>query len=81
MEKTHRMFPVPLFQYEIDNYNELNTQLEEYIYGLQKMDKEGQKVSNAGGWHSPYFNIKDSDLLKKFLAIVHKYLFKIIKEF
>ena len=81
MEKTHKMFSVPLFQYEIENYNELNIQLEEYIYGLQKMDKRGLKVSNAGGWHSPYFNIQENNLLRKFLAIVHKYLFKIIKEF
>ena len=81
-QKTYKIFPVPIFEYKVENYNELNIQLEKYIYDLRKKDKKGLRISNDGGWHSPYFNIKENDLLKKFLDTIHKYLFEIItKEF
>ena len=43
----------------------LNKELEKYIYDLKKKDPQGQKRSNAGGWHSPFFNMKDSFVYKK----------------
>ena len=34
--KTHKLFPVPIFEYKIQNHDELNKKLEKYIYDLKK---------------------------------------------
>ena len=34
--KVHKFFPVPVFEKKLENYKELNPQLEDYIYGLKK---------------------------------------------
>mgnify|MGYP001176265769 CR=1 FL=1 len=78
--KIHKLFPVPVFEKKLDNYKELNKELEKYIYDLKKKDPQGQKRSNAGGWHSPFFNMKDSDLVKKFITSFTKYLPEIMSE-
>ena len=75
--KVHKIFPVPLFQFKIKNYKELNLELESYILNLKKKDKIGQKKSNAGGWHSPFFNLEDK-APKKFLQNIGEFLEKII---
>ena len=65
--KTHLLFPSPVFECKIDNYKEINLELEKYIHELKKNSK-GIKASNAGnGWHSPYFLISEVDILKKFV--------------
>ena len=76
--KTHKLFPVPIFEYKIQNHDELNKKLEKYIYDLKKKDPEGIKLSNNGGWHSPYFKIGESEVLKDFVKIIQKYLSEII---
>ena len=58
--KTFKIFPVPVFEYQIENHELINTELEKYIYELKKNDPKGQSKSNAGGWHSPDFIIKDN---------------------
>ena len=76
--KTHKLFPVPIFEYKIQNHDELNKKLEKYIYDLKKKDPKGIKLSNNGGWHSPYFRIGESEVLKDFVKIIQKYLSEII---
>ena len=76
--KTHKFFPVPIFEFKIQNYKELNKKLEEYIYKLKEIDPKGIKLSNSGGWHSPYFKIGESEVLKDFVKIIQKYLSEII---
>ena len=76
--KTHKFFPVPIFEFKIQNHEVLNEKLEEYIYKLQEIDPKGMKLSNSGGWHSPYFKIGESELLKDFVKIIQKYLSEII---
>ena len=76
--KTHKLFPVPVFEFRIQNYKELNKELEKYIYNLKKENPEGMNLSNKGGWHSPYFKIGESEILKDFVKIIQRYLSEII---
>lgn len=78
--KIHKFFPVPVFEQKINNYKELNSQLENYIYDLKKKDPQGQKRSNAGGWHSPFFNMKESEIIKKFISSFNDSLSEIMTE-
>ena len=64
----YKLFPVPVFEKKLDNYEELNKELEKYIYNLKKENPAGLVKSNAGGWHSPFFNMKDTVVIKKFNA-------------
>ena len=66
--RIHKFFPVPVFEQKLENFESLNLELENYIYELKKKDPDGQKRSNAGGWHSPFFNINESAVIKKFIS-------------
>ena len=59
--KIYRLFSSPIFNFRPENYNELNTELEEYILDLKKKYKNGQIKSNRGGWHSPFFDLIKDD--------------------
>ena len=78
--KLNKLFPVPVFEKKLDNYEKLNKELEKYIYDLQKDDPKGQVKSNSGGWHSPFFNMKNSPILQKFISNFSDYLFKVISD-
>ena len=78
--KVNKLFPVPVFEKKLDNYEQLNKELEKYIYDLQKDDPKGQVKSNSGGWHSPFFNMKNSPILQKFISNFSDYLFKVISD-
>ena len=78
--RIHKFFPVPVFEQKLENYKELNPQLENFIYDLKKNNPEGQKRSNAGGWHSPFFNINESEPVKKLISSFIKSLPEIMTE-
>ena len=78
--RIHKFFPVPVFEQKLENYKELNPQLENFIYDLKKNNPEGQKRSNAGGWHSPFFNINESEPVKKLISSFTKSLPEIMTE-
>ena len=68
--QTYRLFPISVFHFKLENYKELNTELENYVLNLKKKFKDGQKKSNFGGWHSPFFDLTNDDKndpTKKFL--------------
>lgn len=78
-KKIYNLFPVPIFQYKIENYQEINQELLNYILELQKKNKIGNTHSNRGGWHSPNFDLvnegppinfinKFKDLLKHIIS-------------
>ena len=77
--KIYKLFPSPVFHFNLENYQKLNIELESYILDLKKKDKDGQKKSNYGGWHSPFFDQK-SDTPKKFSSIITNYLKKIFSD-
>ena len=76
--KIYRLFPTPVFHFRVENYQELNTELENYILNLKKKDEKGIKKSNAGGWHSYNFDINNDNTAKKFAKIFEEFYKKII---
>ena len=39
----YKLFPTPVFHFRVENYQELNTELENYILNLKKRMKKGKK--------------------------------------
>ena len=66
----YKLFPTPIYHFEIENFKKLNIQLESYILDLKKKDKDGQRKSNYGGWHSRFFDQKNHETPKKFGSII-----------
>jgi len=74
----YKLFPTPVFHFKLENYQELNIELESYILDLKKKDKDGQRKSNYGGWHSPFFDQKNDNIPKKFAKIFEEFYKKVI---
>ena len=68
-----KLFPQPIFKYQVDNYKKINEELVKYIYGLHNNDNVGVKKSNINGWHSKPFDLKD-DIPNKFYSHINKYI-------
>ena len=80
--QTLKLFSEPIFKYKFDNYEELNTELLNYIYGLRDEDVEGIKRSNKGGWHSKNFNLSDKNSIQlKFALKLQPYIIKTFENF
>ena len=77
--KVYKLFPSPVFHYKINNFTKINLELKNYILGLRKSDGNGQKRSNFGGWHSPFFDLNHTTP-KKFIKIIQEFLEKIITD-
>ena len=75
-----KYFPQPVFRYKVENYKQYNKELLDYIYKLNKEDKEGVVRSNKGGWHSKPFELKDKNSIQnRFAMETTKYVFDAIK--
>ena len=68
----YKLFPTPVFHFKLENYQELNTEVTNYILNLRKKDERGQKKSNYGGWHSDNFDIDNDKTAIKFASIFEK---------
>jgi len=78
----HKFFPQPIFQYQIEGYEEHNKNLEEYIYSLYESDKTGVIKSNVNGWHSKPFNLRENDKPPfKFFKSIQMYVADTFKEY
>ena len=76
--QVYKLFPTPVFHFRVENYQKLNTELENYILNLRKKDEKGKKKSNAGGWHSPNFDLNNDNTAKKFAKIFEEFYKKVI---
>ena len=74
----YKLIPTPVFHFRVENYQELNTELENYILNLKKKDEKGTKKSNAGGWHSHNFDINNDNTAKKFAKIFEEFYKNVI---
>ena len=54
-----KLFPQPVFKYQIDDYKKINEELTKYIYELNKKDNIGVNKSNINGWHSRAFDFNE----------------------
>lgn len=79
--KTHKIFPIPVFEFKLENSKKLNEDLLKYIYELKKKNKEGMNKSNVGGWHSPYFQINGNKLLTDFIKQLRQCIIVAFNEF
>jgi uncharacterized protein (TIGR02466 family) len=77
-EKIHKIFPTPIFQFEIDDHETINLELSKYIYELYENDKKGIERSNVKGWHSKSFKFEKDNTPSNFVKSVHKYVKKVI---
>ena len=80
--ETLKLFADPVFKYKFDDFEELNNELANYIYELQKDDEEGLKRSNKGGWHSKNFQLTDTNSIQyKFALKLQKYITDAFQKF
>ena len=62
-----KLFPVPIHQFDVNGFSEIQDKLIDYAYNLKKED-DGVKISNRGGWQSTSFKVEnEDDLLHSFL--------------
>lgn len=80
--ETLKLFADPVFKYKFDDFKELNNELANYIYELQKKDEEGLRRSNKGGWHSKNFQLTDTNSIQyKFALKLQKYIADAFQKF
>ena len=72
---TNLIFPVPIHQFDVNRFSEIQSDLIDYAYKLREKDPIGNKKSNEGGWQSFDFDINDSD------DILHNLLINCINKF
>jgi len=70
-----KLFPHPVFKSKVNNFEQINKELLEFIYKEFKKDKLGVKKSNVNGWHSKSFDLNDlNGVPKKFLDHINVYI-------
>ena len=76
----YELFPDPIFRYKLENYKQINKELLNYIFELQKKDKKGNIRSNRGGWHSPNFDLVNPGPPINFINSFKNFLKQIMKD-
>jgi len=67
--KTRTVFPVPIHQFDLNGFDEIQNELVDYAYDLKKKDPDGNLLSNRGGWQSKGFDVNDeNDKLHQFIV-------------
>ena len=77
-----KLFPQPVFKYQIDDYKNINNEWLDYIYMLNVKDNIGVKKSNINGWHSKPFDLDDKKSIpNKFFSHINKNIKDVFKNF
>ena len=74
----YKLFPSPVFQFKVKNFESINKQLAEYIYELKEKDDKGIKKSNVNGWHSKNFKIEKDNVPYNFVKAIHGHVKEVI---
>ena len=70
-----KLFSQPVFKYQVENYEKINSELLEYIYQIYEKDNIGVKKSNINGWHSKSFDLSDKDNIpNRFLKHINHHI-------
>ena len=69
----HLFFSTPVWINQINNFENINSELKNYIYQEQEKNPEGVKKSNFNGWHSENFDLKNKSL-KNFINEISKFI-------
>lgn len=75
----HLFFSTPVWINEINNSENINTELKNYIYKEKEKNPEGARKSNVNGWHSDEFDLKNENL-KNFISEISKNIGSAIKD-
>jgi len=66
--KNINLFPVPIHQFDVNGFSEIQNELIDYAYDLKNKEPEGVIISNQGGWQSSDFSVNNEyDPLHSFL--------------
>ena len=68
----HLFFSTPIWSAKIDNYKDVNEEMNNYIINLREKNPEGIKKSNFNGWHSKDFDLNDKTSKKFIIAVSSK---------
>ncbi len=58
----HLFFSTPVWTSQIDNYENINSKLKDFIYNQKENDPDGTVKSNIKGWHSKTFDLQNKSL-------------------
>ena len=61
MSKPNLIFPTPIWTMQLNNYENVNELMFNYIKSQQKSNEIGINKSNVKGWHSKDFDLNDKD--------------------
>ncbi len=75
----HLFFSTPIWINEINNHENINKELTNYLYQEKEKNPEGAKKSNVNGWHSNDFELKNENL-KNFITEISKNIGSTIKD-
>ncbi len=73
--KTNLIFPVPIHQFDVNGFSEIQNELIDYVYDLKKKQPIGKSATNRGGWQSLPFDVDNKD------DILHKFLINCLSAF
>ena len=77
-----KLFPHPVFKYQIDNQENINKELLKYIYDLHDADKAGVQKSNISGWHSKSFDFSNKkNIPNKFYSQISSYIVDVFENY
>ena len=66
---TVNIFPVPIHQFDVNGFSEIQDELIDFVYKMREKDPVGHTISNRRGWQSSCFSIDtEDDVLKLFLT-------------
>ena len=57
---THSIFPVLIHQFDVNEFDEIQNKLINYVYDLRKIEPIGNTISNVGGWQSDCFFVESN---------------------
>ena len=81
-KKLYEFFPHPVFQYKLENFDNINNELSNYIYKLKEDNHVSQKLSNINGWQSHFFLLSDQmSAGYKFFLQVQPYIHDVFKSY
>ena len=67
--KTVNIFPVPVHQFDVNGFSEIQDELIDYVYKMREKDPVGNTISNRRGWQSSCFSLEnEDDILQNFLT-------------
>lgn len=74
--KRNDWFPTPVWNFAIDNYQELNKNLLQEIKAEQNRDRQGEKLSNVLGWHSAN-NLHERESFQRLNQVIYNNVFEV----